>query len=98
MHTRFMLCMYYLRSRCLWLWIFVVYAFHIHLFLCCIARFNMKRYNLSPMILSLNDFLSYLIPYSVLFTLLLSMFSIIGSGSDYISMYCTIDSHDVSCT
>ena len=27
MHRRFILCMYYLPSRCLWLWIFVVYAF-----------------------------------------------------------------------
>ncbi|KAJ6929749.1 hypothetical protein NC652_013586 [Populus alba x Populus x berolinensis] len=27
MHTRFILCIYYLPSRCLWLWIFAVHAF-----------------------------------------------------------------------
>ena len=27
MHARFILCIYYLPSRCLWLWIFVVHAF-----------------------------------------------------------------------
>ena len=114
MHRRFILCMYYLPRRCLWLWIFVVYAFaevsaELFIFICFCAALlctfilafqsillELQHEEIQSVNQSLHDFLSYLIPYSVLYTLLLSMFSIIGS--EYISMYCTIDSHDVSCT
>ncbi|KAJ6919216.1 hypothetical protein NC651_013237 [Populus alba x Populus x berolinensis] len=38
MHTRFILCIYYLPSRCLWLWIFVVHALaEVFIFICFCA-------------------------------------------------------------